>query len=210
METEKIQRLPLKDQIRDILIERIVDGRLQPGDRLKELELARELGTSQAPVREALRGLEALGYIEHRPHAGARVRQVDRAEVIECYQVREALETYAIGHAQKALIPYIKKMEKALTQMKRAAKKKSVSAYAQHDVIFHRLFVEAAGNQTLLKVWDSLLVQSRVATALFMTQADLQEAVDLHPPIVQALKDQAWKEAAEQMRLHYQAVQQYW
>src|SRR5262245_420613 len=82
-------------RLRTLILQRIIDGQYPPGHRLKELQLAREFNTSQAPVREALRELEATGAIESEPHRGSRVRTVSERELGEAYQVRAVLEQLA-------------------------------------------------------------------------------------------------------------------
>ena len=70
-----LSRAVLADQVKDRLLEDILTGRLPPGSRIIETKIARQLGTSQAPVREALRGLEALGVVEITPFRGSCVRR---------------------------------------------------------------------------------------------------------------------------------------
>ena len=70
-----LPRSVLADQVKERLLDGILTGRYAPDSRIVETQLARELGTSQAPVREALRGLEALGVVEITPFRGARVRR---------------------------------------------------------------------------------------------------------------------------------------
>src|SRR3954468_15644671 len=90
-----IARTVLREQVKDVLLQRIVSGELEPGERLVETRIAQELGTSQAPVREALRDLELLRLVESEPFRGARVRVFDEEEMIEVYPVRAALEELA-------------------------------------------------------------------------------------------------------------------
>src|SRR5947209_4717619 len=78
-----VRRDCMRDQIRKELIKRIVDGTYRPGDRLVELQVAREFNTSQAPVREALRELEALRLVESETYRGTRVREISRREMKE-------------------------------------------------------------------------------------------------------------------------------
>ena len=87
-----LSRSVLREQIKEVIIQRILDGTYAPGDRVVELALVQELGVSQAPVREALRDLEAMRFIESEPYRGARVRQVTHKELTETYPVRAALE----------------------------------------------------------------------------------------------------------------------
>src|SRR6185437_7676454 len=88
-----ISRSVLADQVKDRILESILSGDYGPDSRIVETQVARDLGVSQAPVREALRGLEALGVVEITPFRGARVRRPTRREIIEAYAVRAALET---------------------------------------------------------------------------------------------------------------------
>ena len=88
-----ISRSVLAEQVKDRLLQDILSGRYPPDSRIVETRVAREIGTSQAPVREALRGLEALGVVEILPFRGARVRRPVVAELLEAYAVRAELES---------------------------------------------------------------------------------------------------------------------
>ena len=89
----QISRSVLSDQVKDRLLKAILDGQYQPGARIVETRVARELGTSQAPVREALRDLEALGVVETTAFRGARVRRPSAAERLEGFAIRAELES---------------------------------------------------------------------------------------------------------------------
>jgi len=91
--TRTLSRNLLADQVKDRLLEAILSGEYLPDSRIVETQIARELNTSQAPVREALRALEALGVVEITPFKGARVRRPARREILEAYAVRSALES---------------------------------------------------------------------------------------------------------------------
>src|SRR3954452_17931435 len=98
-----IARTVLREQVKEVLVQRILRGELQPGERLIETRIAQELGTSQAPVREALRDLELLRFVESEPFRGARVREVSQEELIEIYPVRAAIEEVAAREAATRL-----------------------------------------------------------------------------------------------------------
>ena len=89
---DALTRSVLADQVKERLLESILDGSYPPDARIVETAVAKELGTSQAPVREALRGLEALGIVEITPFRGARVRRLDPQELLEAYVVRSTIE----------------------------------------------------------------------------------------------------------------------
>src|SRR5512143_4367966 len=90
-----ISRSVLSEQVKDRLLQAILAGRYPPGARIVETRVAREFGTSQAPVREALRDLEALGVIETTAFRGARVRRPSAAELLEAFVIRAELESLA-------------------------------------------------------------------------------------------------------------------
>jgi len=98
-----IRRTVLRDEVKSVLLKRILSGFYAPGDRLVEIRIAQELGVSQAPVREALRDLESVRFVESAPFRGARVRQVRDAELIEVYPIRGALEEVAAVEAAKRM-----------------------------------------------------------------------------------------------------------
>src|SRR3954452_23872113 len=85
----------LRDAIKERIVERILDGTYGPGERIVESAVAGEFGVSQGPVREALRDLEAMRFVESQPHRGARVREVTSEELVQIYPVRAALEEVA-------------------------------------------------------------------------------------------------------------------
>ncbi len=86
-----LERSVMREQIKGLIIRRILEGTHKPRQRVVELQLVQELGVSQAPVREALRDLGPMRFIETESYRGARVRQVTRQELTETYPVRAAL-----------------------------------------------------------------------------------------------------------------------
>ncbi|HXQ87964.1 MAG TPA: GntR family transcriptional regulator, partial [Gaiella sp.] len=113
-----IERTVLREQVKDVLLQRIVRGELKPGERLVETRIASELGTSQAPVREALRDLELLRMVESEPFRGARVRAFGDDELVEVYPVRAALEELAGKLATKRLDGDVTVLERELDAMR--------------------------------------------------------------------------------------------
>lgn len=90
---------PLRDQVRDDIRQRIVEGVLAPGQKIVERELAAELGVSRIPIREAIRMLESEGFVTVVPRSGVVVRRLSRHDVEELFDVREALEVLAVRRA---------------------------------------------------------------------------------------------------------------
>ena len=95
----------LAEQVLHAIQAAIVDGDLAPGSKLKEPDLARAYGTSRGPLREAIRQLEARGLVQLTPHAGARVTDLSVKQLLDIYELREALEGMACRLAADRLTP---------------------------------------------------------------------------------------------------------
>ena len=197
-----IARTVLREQVKDVLLQRIVSGELQPGERLVETRIAQELGTSQAPVREALRDLELLRLVESEPFRGARVRVFGERELIEIYPVRAVLEELAARLAAENLGGDVSLLETEVDAMRAAAKRGDINALVHHDIAFHRLMVEAAGNAVLEQCWKSLGVEGRITISLYGTYMEPEEAAERHIALLEALRSQSVAAAGREARRH--------
>jgi DNA-binding GntR family transcriptional regulator len=202
-----LTRAALGQQIREILLERIYKGELQPGDRIVELQLANELGTSQAPVREALRELQVLGFVEHEPYRGSRVRRITERELAEIIPVRAALEELAAQEAAGRLNGRVEDLEREFEAMRAAAGRKDLQDLAGHDARFHRLIVEAAENKVLLDLWKTLRVEARVVVTALKTDIDFEELAEMHRPLLEALAEGSPEKAGKALRYHFEVLQ---
>jgi DNA-binding GntR family transcriptional regulator len=202
-----VARSVLADQVRERLLEGILSGRYPPDARIVETQVARELGTSQAPVREALRGLQALGLVEITPFRGARVRRPTAQELLEAYTVRSALETLAARLAVPRLTDAaLERLSAAVQAMHDAARSGDRPRLAEADASFHGTIVELAANATLEKVWRSLEPFLRTYITLVMPGADPQWSADLHPPVLAALRARDPDAVAAAIDRHFQDV----
>ena len=197
-----IERTVLREQVKDVLLQRIVRGELKPGERLVETRIASELGTSQAPVREALRDLELLRMVESEPFRGARVRAFGDDELVEVYPVRAALEELAGKLATKRLDGDVAVLEREVDAMRAAARAGDLSALVQHDIAFHREMVEAAGNPILEQCWKSLGVEGRITISLYGTYVEPRDAAEKHVPILDAIRADKPGAAGREARKH--------
>lgn len=195
-----VHRTVLREEVKSVLLQRILSGYYAPGDRLVEIRIAEELGVSQAPVREALRDLESVRFVESAPFRGARVRQISDTELIEVYPIRAALEEVAVREAAKRLDGDVSALEAELGGMRKA---KDVREQVEHDVRFHELIVEASGNSRLLEMWSSLQVETRTAVTALRTGLTPAEAAELHEPIVDALRRRDARAAGRAIRNHF-------
>ncbi|MDQ2966410.1 MAG: GntR family transcriptional regulator, partial [Chloroflexota bacterium] len=202
-----LSRSVLADQVKDRILQGILSGYYPPDSRIVETQVARELGTSQAPVREALRGLEALGVVEIAPFRGARVRRPSRREIIEAYTVRSTLEALATRLAVPRMSDAdLLELAGHLEAMRAAARDNDGHGVAEADARFHGQIVELADNATLLKVWHSLEPFSRTYITLVVPGADPQWSADLHAPILAALERRDTEAVVEALSRHFDEV----
>src|SRR3954452_25308141 len=153
---DALTRSVLADQVKERLLEAILDRSYPPDSRIVETAVAKELGTSQASVREALRGLEALGIVEITPSRGARVPRLDIAELLEAYVVRSAIEVLGARLAIARMTDDdVAQVLKTGERMQDAAKTGDARAVAVIDASLHEQIMQLSGNTTLLRVWRS-------------------------------------------------------
>jgi DNA-binding GntR family transcriptional regulator len=180
-------RRALRHDVRDGLVRGILEGDLGPGDRLIEMHIAKEYGTSQGPVREALRELEMLGFVRSEPHRGTYVRDPWQQGMLELYELRGALEEFAARMATPRLSEDVGPLQAEVDAMAAAAASDDVHAAVEHSERFHRLIIEASGNQLLETVWSSLSITDHTALTLVTLELDLNTIAESHQPIVDAI-----------------------
>jgi DNA-binding GntR family transcriptional regulator len=184
-----ISRSVLSDQVKDRLLQAILDGRYPPGSRIVETRVARELGTSQAPVREALRDLEGLGVVETAAFRGARVRRPSADELLEAFVIRAELESLGARLAIPRLTDEdLEALAGFVDEMRRSAEDGDYYAEATADAAFHGRIVELAGNATLERVWRTLEPFSRTYITMVVPGVDRRRIADLHAQILAALR----------------------
>jgi DNA-binding GntR family transcriptional regulator len=204
---DSIVRSVLAEQVRDRLLEGILDGSYPPDARIIETSVAKELGTSQAPVREALRGLESLGVVEITPFRGARVRQLQPDELLEAYVVRSAIETLGAELAVPRMSEHdIEELVGLAEKMKEAADAGDGRKVAEYDVNFHGRIIELSGNRTLVRVWRSLEPFPRTYLTLVMPGSDPEWTAGLHAPIVEALRRRDTRGVTRALEGHFAEV----
>ena len=203
--SDAVTRSVLADQVKEWLLEGILDGSYPPNSRIVETSVAKELGTSQAPVREALRGLEAMGVVEITPFRGARVRRLDRDELVEAYVVRSAIESLGARLAVRLMTAGdLDELVGLGEQMQRAAAVGDGHTVAEADARFHGRIMELSGNGTLVRVWRSLEPLARTYITLAVPGADPQWTADLHDPILDALQRRDTRAVVRALQHHFE------
>jgi DNA-binding GntR family transcriptional regulator len=182
----EVRGLPLREQILGVLLDGLISGRWQPGDRIVERQVAVELDVSQAPVREALRDLEALRLVSSVPNKGARVRDIGPDDLLEMYPVRAALEEFAASIAVDKLHGDVTALQAHADELRKAAELGDIGMQVRAGVAFHREIVASAGNRVLLAVWESLGIEVWTNLSIRMLRTELHVNADDHTAIVEA------------------------
>ncbi len=142
----------------------IIDGDLAPGQRLREVALARQLGISATPVREALARLQAEGLITFTPRRGAVVPCLEPQDVVEVYELRELLEAHAARRAAEKRaagedVALLTRLATLVEEGERLVAARRVADYNQLDVAFHQTLMDLASNWRLRRVFDTVHAQ---------------------------------------------------
>ncbi|MAG68795.1 MAG: GntR family transcriptional regulator [Acidobacteria bacterium] len=198
-----IEREVLSEQVKDRILTWIIEGELAPGSRIVETRVARELGTSQAPVREALRDLATLGFVDIRPYRGSRVRKPSRKEIGEAIEVRVELEAMAGKLAAvRRTENCLRDLKQLLSEMMEAADRGDSHEAAKKNTQFHARIFEATGNQTLERLWSMLEPFSLTYVISSTPGIDQQWLSGRHQLVLDVIAEGDADRAAETMRIH--------
>lgn len=195
----------MSDSVADEVRSRILRGDLEAGTRLKERELAQELGVSATPVRDALQRLSEEGLVSIVPQKGASVRELTLEDAIEMTEFRELIEAFAF----RKVAPEITDEDLAhLTALNRsyvgACDARDYDALVQADMAFHDYVVERAGNGRIAECSRRLSLQMiyyRIDPDL-ITTAELPLLRDHHEPLIAALAGRDPDAAEAALRAH--------
>ena len=188
------------------LIQEIRNGRLSPGDRLRETELASRFGVSRTPVREAIRQLEADGLVTHLPRVGATVRRLEYSEVMELYEMRVVLECSAARMAARAASDIeISELKAIAEELAKVGKGTEASRLNRQ---FHSALLDAAKNRFLTKSMLSLQKALLILGPTTLSDSTRYDsAVKEHQAVIDALEARDGPAAEAAMRTHILAGQ---
>lgn len=200
-------RQVLREDIKEYLIDAILHGQYQPGDRLTETALARQLGVSQAPIREALAHLELMGFVESVPYKGTYVRKHSPAELRDIYTVRAWLEALAGYLAATRLTDGdIAELESLAARMMAHAQAGNAHDFAKDDFAFHKVIICAAANNMLLRLFDMLQFAYWTFASTIMFNYDLTYLAGRHFRVLDALRQRDATLAAQALQEHIEGL----
>ena len=191
--------LPLRDVVFNTLRDAILTGKLVPGERLMENQLAEKLGVSRTPVREALRMLELENLVELVPRKGAQVLDMSEKDIVNILEVRSALEGLATSVACKKMtkedLQQLKNME---VDFEKAVAENDVEHFVDIDEDFHDLIFAATENDKLINIFRNLRIQLyryRMAQAK-NNETSMSTIVAHHRSIIRAIENHDAEEGA--------------
>ena len=203
-----VRKRSLHDQVADQVRDLIIEGHLEPGERIDEASLIDQLGVSRTPFREALRTLAAEGLVDIRPSRGTSVRKLASAEVLSMLEVLGELERLggrlAMERADEAAIKALLDLHERM--MERYTARERLEYYKLNQR-FHSLVTQLSNNETLVEVQSN--IQARLKYIRFIGNRDEQKwaaAVADHQRMAQAIREKNGDALGEQMRLHLMAT----
>jgi DNA-binding GntR family transcriptional regulator len=190
-------RKVMKEYIKEYLVAMIMRGDYKAGDRLVETRLAQNLGVSQEAVREALRDLEWLGFLQTEAYGEARVRDLTLVDYQEIFPVRAVLEGLGARMAAPRLTDAdLEVLDRLVEEMIRFSQANDQRSMGERNYTFHLRIMEASGNQTLVRTWSMFQFSYWITAASIKLQSKLEQMARRHISILEILKTRD-PEAAE-------------
>jgi len=176
----------------DYLKEGLMNGEIRPGEKITTRTVAEKLGTSEIPVREAIKMLESQGFVEVTPHVGARVVRINRDELEELYMIRSELEGLATrlasAHIRKGDIA---RLEKIQEEHRKAIESKDSRKIAELNQKFHFTIYGSSPYRNLYdmiyNLWANANI-SRINSVFFLAPGRGEETLHEHEEIIEALR----------------------
>jgi len=185
------ENLSLRQRVMNDIRSAIISGHLKPGDKLKELDISKQMSVSRGPIREALRDLEALGLVVSSPYRETTVADVRKEEVVELLiPIRLKLELFALKHGSaKRDEAFYDRLEQIVERMKEFAANEELPALVEEDIQFHELVLSLDDSSYTLQIWSGIVNRLRLHfiknTSRF---EDLRKVADDHAALLSALR----------------------
>ena len=205
-----LQKKLLKEEVFDLLHQRIVAGRYGPGEWLRQEDISSQLGVSQTPVREALDLLVSVGLAERVPYRGVRVPELSAAEIVDAYVLRLVLESTAARLAALNISPErLKSLWETLGKTKGLITLDDMSTQRRLNKRFHLSIAEASGNFLMGKLYEmasNMFPDWRLYEYMFrhpeLLESSLRREYEEHCAIVEAIAAHDPEQAARQASTH--------
>lgn len=196
------------NRVLEVLKQAIVQLQLRPGHLLSEAEVAKQLGVSRQPVREAFIKLSELGLVEIRPQRGTFVTFISRRAVENARFLREAIETAIVKKAALDANPEdIEAIAQTLTQQRAAHEKGDMVKFLQADEAFHQAIARSADCEYAWRILDGLKVEMDRVRFLSMPLATpVESLIQQHQAILDAISAKSPEQAIAAMQVHLSEI----
>lgn len=199
----KIKKQTISDNISRYLRDQIMTQKLRAGDRIVESQVAKDLGVSQAPVREALLQLEGMGLVESKPYVGCYVLPFNTEIINQAFELRNMLEAYSAEFAvEKMKKQDICEMEEHLQNMWKALDAGDRLTIINEDNNLHAVMVKSVNNPMLLKMWQMSALQWASLTISYYD--DMEYIVRSHVKIIELLRKKDLGELKKELKIHFE------
>lgn len=196
---------PLRDIVFETLREAILEGKLVPGERVMEVQLAEQLGVSRTPVREAIRKLELEGLLIMVPRKGAYVADVSLKDVIDVLEVRASLEGLAASlGAKRREDADIESLEQKIEELSSCIMNKDTDGMIKNDAEFHNLLLNTAKNKKLTSIVEGLKDQVQRFRVIYFKEYEETglKLIEEHREILECIKSGNEKKAMQSAEEH--------
>lgn len=201
---QQLETQTLRSNVIHVLRQAILNGDLQPGDAINQADVAKRLGISRGPLREALGLLEEEGLVRILPYKGAYVTELSAVFIEELYSLRGVLEEFAVRRAvDRASADEIQRLDRVVADMRDAATAGDDYRLGVLDLEFHRGICLMAQHSLLMQQWKA--IENGVHRCLSLRHSiydDLFEIVGSHPDIVAAIAARNAEHAVRLLRRH--------
>lgn len=198
-----IDKQSISADIASFIKQQILSGELNPGDRIIETKLAKELTVSQTPVREAIRLLSGEGIVTIVPNKGPMVRTINMKDVFEIYSLRAMLEGMAIRlTVQNAAMENINHVAEHYEQMKEKLQDESIPSLLDDSAYIHQSIVRLANHTRLSSMYSSISFQISLVNRILGRKSTKAKEVEQHWELIEALLKRDPDHAENTIRSH--------
>ena len=202
---------PLREIVYDQLKMQILTGKISPGTRMMEVDLADNMGVSRTPVREAIRKLEKEGLVVIEPRRGAYVSDISVKDMVDTLVVREDMEGLAAFLAAQSISDAeIEELEEITTGYSEAISAGRMEDIIRYDEAFHRRIVELSGNKPLMKLFETVQELALRFRYLYYDDFSRYENMPIeHKDIIEAIRSGDKEKARSVSDAHVRKLKEY-
>jgi len=201
----RLPRATFATMVTERLRDSIVNGTLEPGSQLSEVDLANSYGVSRGPVREALQRLVQEGLLRSEPHRGVFVPVLTDQDVVDVYLAREALESAAVRHviATATSGTTVEALDKYVAEMETAEAAGDWEAVGRFDLEFHTALVASTGSRRLQRMFTTVISETRLCLGALTGAEARHDLVDEHRKICDWIRDGDTEQALAALGKHF-------